>query len=71
MDQCIKDIKSNSFVKGIPAKKYENKDWPNFNNNLITKVVNVIKSGKINYTSVYMVKNLKRNFQILLETNIL
>ena len=29
----------------------KNKDWPNFNNNLITKVVNVIKSGKINYTS--------------------
>ena len=45
----------------------KNKDWPNFNNNLITKVVNVIKSGKINYTSVYMVKNLKRNFQILLK----
>ena len=26
------------------------KDWPNFNNHLISKVVNVIKSGKINYT---------------------
>ena len=26
------------------------KDWPNFNNQLISKVVNVIKSGNINYT---------------------
>ena len=28
----------------------EKKDWPNFSNHLISKVVKVIKSGKINYT---------------------
>tara|TARA_B100000989_G_scaffold298523_1_gene288251 strand:- start:1644 stop:2807 length:1164 start_codon:yes stop_codon:yes gene_type:complete len=38
------------------------KDWPNFNNNLITKVVNVIKSGKINYTSGLYGTEFERKF---------
>ena len=45
----INNIKSNSFVKGIPAK-YARKNWPNFNNKLISKVIKIIKSGNINYT---------------------
>ena len=40
----------------------KNKDWPNFNNNLITKVVNVIKSGKINYTSGLHGKEFEKKF---------
>ena len=40
----------------------KNKDWPNFNNNLITKVVNVIKSGRINYTSGLHGKEFEKKF---------
>ena len=37
--------------------------WPNFSKKLISQVGNVIKSGKINYTTGPISKNLKMNFQ--------
>ncbi len=38
------------------------KEWPNFNNNLISKVVNVIKSGEINYTFGNQGKEFEKKF---------
>ena len=40
----------------------QKKNWPNFSDNLISKVVKVIKSGKINYTSGPYGKKFERNF---------
>ena len=38
------------------------KNWPNFSNNLIRKVIEVIKSGKINYTTGKFGKKFENNF---------
>ena len=40
----------------------QKKNWPNFNNNLIRKVNEVIKSGKINYTTGPFGKKFEKNF---------
>ena len=40
----------------------QQKDWPNFNKSLIKKVVNVINSGKINYTSGALGKSFEKKF---------
>ena len=40
----------------------QKKNWPNFSDNLISKVVKVIKSGKINYTSGLYGKKFEKNF---------
>ena len=40
----------------------QQKDWPNFNKSLIKKVVNVINSGKINYTSGTFGKSFEKKF---------
>ena len=47
------------------------KNWPNFNKNLISKVSKVLRSGKINYTNGNFGKEFEKNFLILLEINIL
>ena len=38
------------------------KDWPNFNNNLISKINQIIRSGKINYTTGSFGKIFEKNF---------
>ena len=38
------------------------KEWPNYSNNLISKVIKVIKSGKINYTSGIYGKEFEKKF---------
>lgn len=40
----------------------QKKNWPNFSDDLISKVVKVIKSGKINYTSGLYGKKFEKNF---------
>ena len=46
----------------------QEKNWPNFSKNLISKVGRILSSGKINY--IDGPKNLKKNFQNLLEIDI-
>ena len=38
------------------------KDWPNFNKNLIFKVGKVLRSGKINYTNGKFGKEFEQKF---------
>ena len=38
------------------------KDWPNFNKNLISKINQIIRSGKINYTTGSFEKIFEKNF---------
>ena len=38
------------------------KDWPNFNKNLISKINQIIRSGKINYTTGSFGKIFEKNF---------
>ena len=56
-----KNIRSNTFVKGIPAK-YARKNWPNFDKKLISKVGEIIRSGNINYTNGQLGKKFEKDF---------
>ena len=40
----------------------QRKEWPNFNKNLISKVSNIINSGKINYTTGLYGKKFEKSF---------